>query len=182
MVCSMPAGQTWKRSRRRRLRCIRVLMRLQTIVCTTVFGAALLAGDARLSPRYETTYVSAMPHGLDQYVASRLTKDHVLWVVLEPESADSVLTDTLDNAFWQWLARTYPPANTAAAANGQRTSAVPRDLQGSNAHKGTMFLVDPRRRLVIWSTYALPKNSSPAALDRTATEVTNQLRAAFAKK
>jgi hypothetical protein len=157
-------------------------MRLQAIVWTGVLSAALAASDVRLSPRYQTAYVNPMANGLDQYLTSRLTAGRVLWVVLEPANADTVLTDTLDDAFWNWLARTYPPASGATSSNNPRGSALPREWQGSGKNRGTVFLVDPRRRLVLWSTYALPRNSGPAELDRTAAQIANQLRGAFGKK
>jgi len=34
---------------------------------------------------------------------------------------------------------------------------------------------------VLWSTYELPKNSSPSEMDRSATRVANQLKTAFGR-
>jgi len=42
--------------------------------------------------------------------------------------------------------------------------------------KGTLFLVDPRSRLVLWSIYAQPKDASSVELDRTAAHIANQIR------
>jgi len=128
-----------------------------------------------------------MSNALDQHLASRLTSAHVLWVVLEPKSADAVLTDTLDDSFWSWLEKTYPPASSAGAAgapapSGVRAGGLRREVEAGTRQRGTVFLVDPRTRLVLWSTYELPRNASPAELDRAATRITNQLKAAFGKK
>jgi hypothetical protein len=35
---------------------------------------------------------------------------------------------------------------------------------------------------VLWSTYEMPKNASPAELDHAASRITNQLRSAFGGK
>ena len=122
-----------------------------------------------------------MANALDQYLASRLTSGRVLWVVLEPPSADAVLTDTVDDAFWSWLARTYPPAAGASTSAANRDTALRRDTP-TNPHRGMVFLVDPRSRVVIWSAYQLPKSSAPGEMDHAALLITNQLKAAFAKK
>jgi hypothetical protein len=141
---------------------------------------ALAAGQTRLSPRYQTVYVVSMANSLDQHIASRLTSGRVLWVVLQPSSADAVLTDSVDDNFWSWLDRTYPPAKTESNI---RTAADSRTAYpSSNNHRGTIFLIDPRTRLVLWSIYELPKSSTPAELDRSATRITNQLKSAFGKK
>jgi hypothetical protein len=122
-----------------------------------------------------------MANGLDQYLSSRLTSERALWVVLEPASADAVFTDTLDDTFWNWLARTYPPSAGASASTANRGSAFRRDTLTSS-HRGMVFLVDPRSRVVMWSAYQLPRSASPAEMDRTASQITNQLKTAFGKK
>ena len=120
-----------------------------------------------------------MANSLDQYLASRLTSNRVLWVVLQPSSADAVLTDSLDDEFWSWLDKIYPAPGGAAANDrgvAYRSGAPP------SRHRGTIFLVDPRKRLVLWSMYELPKSSSPPEQERSASRITNQLRVAFGKK
>jgi hypothetical protein len=139
-----------------------------------------LTAAGQLSPRFQTVYIVPMANSLDQHLASRLTSSHVLWIVLQPSKADAVLTDTLDEEFWNWLERTYPPPAGAAPDNPAslyRSSSPP-----TGKHQGTIFLIDPRTRIVLWSTYELPRNSSPSELDRSAARITSQLRTAFAKK
>jgi hypothetical protein len=117
-----------------------------------------------------------MSNGFDQHLASRLTSSHVLWVVLEPANADAVLTDALDTAFWSWMLQTYParPGGTEATALRPDKRLPPP----AAAHRGPVFLVDPRARLVLWSTYESPRDASPAELDRAATRITKQLKTA----
>jgi hypothetical protein len=120
-----------------------------------------------------------MANEMDQHLASRLTSTRTLWVVLDPGNADAILTDSLDDGFWNWLARTYPTANKAA---GERAPGDRYSAQNTSKHRGTVFLVDPKTRLVLWSMYDLPRNFSPAEMDRVAAHINNQLKAAFGKK
>ena len=143
---------------------------------------SLLGDEARLSPRFRTVYVLEMSDALDQHIASRLSNTGVLWVVLDPANADAVLTDSIDTAFWSWLQRTYPPPNGKTFADPARESAALHDVRPTGRRRGTVFLVDPRKRLVLWSTYEMPKNASPAELDHAASRITNQLRSAFGGK
>jgi hypothetical protein len=158
-------------------------MRLNPIVWTAILGVSLFAKDnIRLSPRFQTVYVVQMAHGLDQYITGRLTSSRVLWVVLEPVSADAVLTDSVDQTFWTWLTETYPPLPGTPAGGASRGMSFRSDTPMGGKPRGTIFLVDPRRRVVLWSAYALPKGSSPGDLERTATMITGQLKAAFGRE
>ena len=44
-----------------------------------------------------------------------------------------------------------------------------------------VFLVDPRRRVVLWSAWENPKNPSAIELEHSAERIANQLKAAFEK-
>jgi hypothetical protein len=55
-------------------------------------GAADLAGVHKV-------YVLPMARGLDQYLANRLTTEHVFQVVTDPKTADAVLTDRIGEGF-----------------------------------------------------------------------------------
>ena len=150
---------------------------LIALLCTLT---STFADQVHLSPRFQTVYILSMANSLDQHLAGRLTSSHVLWVVLQPSSADAVLTETLDENFWNWLERTYPAS--AGASSNNHGVAYQSSSPPSDKHRGTIFLVDPRSRLVLWSMYELPKNASPNELDRTALRITNQLKSAFGKK
>jgi hypothetical protein len=156
-------------------------MRTHLVTLTILFCTLLFGDDYRLSPRFRTVYIVSMANSLDQHLASRLTSGRVLWVVLEPASADAVLTDTLDESFWNWLARNYPAPAGSATSGGNRGTAFGDANPPSGRHRGTVFLVDPRTRLVLWSTYDLPKNLSPDELDRTASRISGLLKNAFGK-
>ena len=172
-------------------------MRIQTLIpiAALLLCAPLIAVDGKLSPRFRTVYVLEMTNGLDQYLSNRLTSSRVMWVVLEPTSADAVLTESLDEPFWGWLARTYPrPAGATTpttAANGTenappespdgRGPATAKQPMVSSKRPGMVFLVDPRRRVVLWSAWENPKNPSAIELGHSAERIANQLKAAFEK-
>jgi hypothetical protein len=48
--------------------------------------------------------------------------------------------------------------------------------------KGTIFLVSVKSREVLWSTYALPKDSRADQLEKTAGKITNDLKKDLGKK
>ena len=156
---------------------------LQLLLTATLLCAPLTAGDpAPLSPRFRTVYILQMANGLDQHMASRLTSSRVMWVVLEPSSADAVLTESVDDSFWAWLARTYPPAPGAHAAPDRASAPTKADATAVPKHPGTVFLVDPRARVILWSAWEEPGKATPGELDRTAGRFTNLLKTAFEKK
>ncbi len=77
-----------------------------------------------------------------------------------------------------------PPAPpTPPAAETPKQADAPTGLMGDrivppatfHRARGTVFLVDPRSRLVIWSMYAPPKSSSAGEMDRTATRIADRL-------
>jgi hypothetical protein len=138
----------------------------------------MLADDVRPRQLARTVYVVSMANELDQYLANRLTSGDVLRVVLEPGKADVVLTDRLDEGFWGWLAVSYPTversSNTYAASR--------KRLPISKTDQGTVFLVDPRARVVLWSTYERGRMTSPDELDRTAGRIAKHLKASLSEK
>jgi hypothetical protein len=156
-------------------------MKLRAVLLTCSF-CTFLSSQARLSPRFQTVYLTEMANELDQHLASRLTSTRTMWVVLDPSKADSILTDSLDYSFWNWLTRNYPAPAGADAGGANRGATQSSSSQTVAKHRGTVFLVDPRSRVVLWSTYELPKNSTPAELDRAASRINIGLRGAFGKK
>jgi hypothetical protein len=71
--------------------CMKRLMSL--LVCSgAILGAADLSG-------VHSVYVMPMSRALDQYLANRLTNDHVFQVVTDPKLADAIFTDRIGEAF-----------------------------------------------------------------------------------
>ena len=56
-----------------------------------------------------TVYLMPMGHSLDQFIADRLTRMHVLQVVTDPAKADTVITDRVGAALESRLKDLYPP-------------------------------------------------------------------------
>lgn len=152
-------------------------MRTRFIFLSVLICVLTAADQTHLSSRYQTVFILTMANSLDQHLASRLTSTRVMWVVLQPASADAVLTESLDDDFWNWLEQTYPRP-VAPNQGVVHRSGYPATAR----HSGNVFLVDPRTRLVLWSAYDLPRNTSAAELERSAIRIANQLRIAFGKK
>ena len=79
-------------------------------------GALLCAADLET---VRNVYVMPMPRGLDQYLASRLTSDHVFQIVTDPKLADAVLTDRVGENLQAQLENIFPtpkPPEPPAAA------------------------------------------------------------------
>jgi hypothetical protein len=141
-------------------------------------GFQIMADDVRPRQLARTVYIVGMANELDQYLASRLTSGDVLRVVLEPARADVVLTDKLDGAFWAWLAVRYPaaggPSNTNFASRKRKPSA--------KIDQGKVFLIDPRAKVVLWSTYIRSRTTSPDELDHTAENIAKHLKSSLYEK
>jgi hypothetical protein len=165
-------------------------------------SGALLCG-AELSGVH-TVYVLSMSRGLDQYLANRLTNDHVFQVVTDPKRADTFLTDRIGESLQSKLEEIFPPPAPEKAAPAEKPApeaekkpaaqkdkgspsnplladtvnklASPATSGSFGRAKGTVFLVDAKSRQVVWSVYALPKGSSARELDRTASDIVSRLK------
>jgi hypothetical protein len=143
-------------------------------IALTCFAHSMFGQSA---PR--TVYVLPMANGLDQYLAQRLSSDHVMKVVADPKIADVVLTDRLGEAFEQKLAEIRTADTKKDDKDGKdkddtRTHAAFRSSKG----KGTIFLVDARSREVLWSDYEkVPVSTSSEVLNREAERIAKKLQA-----
>jgi hypothetical protein len=153
-------------------------MKLLASFLIAVIACVPLSAADTLSPRFRTVYVLEMADGLDQYLSSRLTANRVLWVVLEPTSADAVLTQSLDENFWNWLAHNYPPA---AGAPVSTRAPLATSSRSNSRQPGMVFLVDPRTRVVLWSFWISPKKPTPDELNHNAELIAAQLKGIVAK-
>ena len=83
-------------------------------------GAAQTDEKASLSS-VRTVYLLPMASGMDQYLASQLTREHVLHVVTDPTKADAVLTDHLGAAFEASLKEAYPEFRPSAHTSDSKS-------------------------------------------------------------
>jgi hypothetical protein len=162
------------------------------LLLSVLAGAAEIGGSS-----VRTIYILPMGHGLDQYVANRLTREHVLDVVADAARADAILTDTLGKPLEVELEKLHPtpkPKEQDSDADSEdsdnpQPSRTRKTFTTSEAPistfargKGTMFLVDAHSRAVLWSVYERPVKSTPDELDHTARRVVDRLKRDLAPK
>lgn len=177
------------------------MKRLVFLLC----GSAVLLCGADLTG-VKTVYVMPMSRGLDQYLASRLTSDHVLQVVTDPKLADAVLTDRIGEAFQIRLDAISPVPEEAKPEKQEKEAKKEKeskqesaDAEASNPTvtaftdpmnkldnpaltssfgrgKGTIFLVESKSRQVVWSTFDPSKSNTVKELNRTASDIVSRLK------
>ena len=142
-----------------------------------------------------TVYVLKMSKGLDQFLANRLTSDHVFQIVTDPKLADAVFTDAIGEGFQMKLEEYFPapeepkpapPPKPKDEKSAEEVSPMlgdtvnklsnPSANSGFGRAKGTVFLVDAKSRQVVWSSYQPAKGGTPKDMDRTATDIVSRLK------
>ena len=83
-----------------------------------------------------TIYVMPMGRGLDQFIANRLTRMHVMQVVTDPGKADAVLTDEVDASFPDRLKALNPPPPPASEAKKEKDKDK-EDAKAADANPST---------------------------------------------
>jgi len=138
--------------------------------------------------KVHSVYLLPMASGLDQYLANRLTHEHVFQVVTNPKSADAMFTDRIGATFEDKLAdlESNPePVKRAESDDDpskQQSTATTNKLPDVTANssfgrgKGTVFLVDPKSHQVLWSAYRPPKSSNSDEMNRTASDIVSRLK------
>ena len=159
------ASMTWRTG---------MTLKATTILAALLTCGGLAGGEFRLQLKTRTVYIVRMPNGLENHLASRITSAGVLWGVLDPEKADAVLTDRVDETFWAWSQTYFGPAKKVP-----QSADPPRpklDTAQSAESRGTLFLVDPRTGLVLWAMYDPQQSTSRDALDQIADRVAKGLK------
>ncbi len=171
---------------------------MKRLVCLLWGSCVLMA--AELSGVH-SVYLLPMSRGMDQYLANRLTNEHLFRVVTDPKLADAFFSDRLGDAFQAQLDAALPkPAPPEAAKDSKEgskdTKAAASSRSGNTAMftdtvnkldnpaanssfgsgKGNVFLVDAKSRQVVWSTFDPPKDDTSKQLDRTASEIVNRIK------
>jgi hypothetical protein len=183
-------------------------MKIAAVLLSGIFALASNA-SAQLA-NVHSVYLLPMGGGLDQHLANRITGSGLFQVVADPKKADAVFTDRLGEGLETRLSVLYPepkppeptppkpkpeaaktqPAAAKSDEEGKpdaQAEAKPKDANLTRASsfgsgKGTIFLVDPHSRVVLWSFYEKPKNTSSAELDRTAGHIVARLQRALKGK
>jgi hypothetical protein len=190
-----------------RRRWYHILMKLFCL-CAAIASTALAAVNPQLH-EVKRVYVLAMGSGMDQYLANQLTKSGIFVVVTDPKKADAILTDNVGEAFEERMNDLYPPpappkkAPETTSADGKTSedtktsdskptnndrvagidfgSSTPR-VSSFGRGKGNFFVVDRNSRIVLWSVYERPKNTTPSELTKTAEKVVRHLKEDLTEK
>jgi hypothetical protein len=178
-----------------------------------LFGAltalATAAAFASVNPGLhdvKRVYILAMSAGLDQFLATQLTKAGIFDVVTDPKKADAIITDRVGESFESKLDELYPPptppkpakpAADSTAADSSNSDAPKSDasklivrgdalagldLTGAarpttmGHGKGNIYIVSRGSRSVLWSIYEPPKNNTSRELTKTAERVVKHLQ------
>jgi hypothetical protein len=118
---------------------------------------------------YKTVYILPMSNGLDQFLAIKLTGARMIQVVADPKKADVVFTDHIGAGFEDRLDELYGP-KPQTDDKDNLTASTPRISSGSHG-KGTIFLVDRKTRVIVWSVYVKPKNTSQDEMNHVAERI-----------
>ena len=148
----------------------------------------------------KAVYLLPMTNGLDQYLASQLTKSGVVQVVTDPLKADAVFTDRVGEAFERKLADLYAPkpvpkvqepeeeskdkdkkkkAKPPSPADMKENESVLAARVGNSSWgrgRGNIFLVQRSTGNVIWSTMGRPKDSSAPNVAKVAGKIADELK------
>jgi hypothetical protein len=144
---------------------------------TLLAVGALAVGALAQQTGTRSVYLLPMTGGLDQYLAGQITRGHVMQVVADPKIADAILTDRLNEALGETLAKLQPRDD-----DPQTTDEVVHRSFRSTSNKGTIFLVDVKSRQVIWSDYEKPGRSvSGSHLNRAAERIVKKMADALGK-
>lgn len=139
------------------------------LLCLLSFSGALVWAQGLSA--VHTVYLLPMSKGLDQYLANRLTGEHVLQVVTDPKLADAVFTDRVGDSFeLQWSAVVSQSTKQQAAAEksdkektGKEEPA--KDAAGKSAEEDTNAR-HPATSLLDTPVNALPDLSRNSSFGR----------------
>jgi len=155
---------------------------LAFLLCGILLALAPAAHSAGMAG-VESVYLMPMGNGLDQFLANELTRQGILRVVTDPRKADAVFTDRLGQELQAFLEELEPSGEVAAkdekkAGGKESGSEEKRQVRATTfgRGKGTVFLVERKTRVVLWSTYERPKNAAPDQVHKAALRIARQLK------
>jgi hypothetical protein len=120
----------------------------------------------------KTVYILPMSGGLDQYLAVRLTSSGAFQVSTNPAEADAIFTDRIGSNFEQILKDTFTVKTEEEKKDDEFSKPT---MQPLSRGKGSLFLVDKRTHVVLWSMYAKPKSSQADDMNQLATRIASQI-------
>jgi hypothetical protein len=118
-----------------------------------LLGGAELAG-------VHSVYVLPMSRGMDQYLANRLTNEHLFQVVTDPKLADSVFTDHIGESFQTQMETLFPPPPVEKPAKKEvKDDKEAKDVKEIKDKKDRK---DEEPKGVVLATETVNKLSNPA--------------------
>ena len=135
----------------------------------------------------KSVYILRMGSGLDQLLASELTKHGVFTVTTDPQKADALFTDSLGENFEKKFEELYPPPappkdekKDEEKKDGVTMTQAPMQRVGKGGGwgggKGTIFLVERKSRNLLWSMNRQTKGSSAPMMVEQARKIVGQLK------
>jgi hypothetical protein len=153
---------------------------MKLCVAILAAGMAMAASGPEIAD-VKTVYILPMSHGLDQFLAIRMTTGNILQVVTDAQKADAILSDRIGAPLDKQLDDLYAPKNPPPEPSKESKKddmvgppAKPMIQPGSHA-RGTIFLIDRKTRNILWSVYVLPKNTSPDEMNHVAEKIASHL-------
>jgi hypothetical protein len=144
--------------------------------------AALTCLAADLSA-VKTVYLLPMSGGLDQYLAVRLAASGAFWVSTDPALADAVFTDRIGSNFEKTLEDLNTPKTPTTSSSKISQDGTGEDhdafakptMQPLSRGKGSLFLVDRKTHVVLWSMFAKPKSSQAQDMNALAGQIVAEI-------
>src|SRR5579871_6614586 len=123
-----------------------IMVAMKRVPILLTFWVCSLAG-AGLSGIH-AVYLLPMGGALDQYLAIRLTSEHVFQVVTDPKLADAVFTDRIGSAFEERLDDLYaPPPKEKPAATQPADAKAPASKNQQAAQAAIPLFADTENKL-----------------------------------
>jgi hypothetical protein len=139
------------------------MKRLMLLLC----GSAALVCAADLGTA-RTVYVLSMSRGLDQYLANRLTNEHVFQVVTDPKLADVILTEQIGEGFQAKLESISPTPKPEKPAEPEKPAKDEKDAKDAKDAKADDSTPPPNPFLTE------PENGAAPAIGTTSSFARNK--------
>lgn len=132
----------------------------------------------------KSVYILRMGNGLDQLLASELTKHGVYTVTTDAQKADALFTDSLGEGFEKKYGELYAPSAPPKVEKKEEEkkdllSGEPVQRLGNSSWgrgRGTIFLVERKSRNLLWSMNRQPKNGATKEMAGQARKIVEQLK------
>lgn len=135
----------------------------------------------------KTVYILRMGGGLDQFLASELSKNGLFQVTTDPAKADALFTEILGESFEKKVRELYPPPEVIAKKEEKEKKDEKKDgmmaepvqrVGGSTMGrgKGTIFLVERKSGNLLWSMHRESGGSAAKDVAKHARKIVGQLK------